>query len=582
MNLFEVADFYLGRLVNPQVRTTLSVVEQSRIRVLLLDKSTTQIISMTATQTELLNKEIYMIDTIENEDRDVMRHLSCICYVKPTQETIEYLLKELQDPKYGRYQIFFNNTVTKTQLERLAECDDFEVVTKVEELFQDYYIVNEDLYSLNLPMSKLLSNPVVWDPRGLDSVRRGIVSLLLSLKVHPRIYYESSNKLCGKLAKEIQYEIDKNVKTLFDFPRMDAPPILLLLDRYNDALTPLLQPWTYQSMVHEYIGIKDNLVDLVHVPDLEDSLKQVVLSSKHDVFFRETMYLNFGDLGDRVKQYVTQYKTKTNTNAQINTIEDIKRFIEKFPEFKKLSSNVSKHMAILSELDSQLQLRDIWQLSELEQNLSAHDDNNNDYQEMLKLLQSPNLKSYYKTKLACIYALRNTSETQKTRQVESILRVACSPQEVAIFHKFKATCGMSAASSKKPQENDLISGLSKKFNKISRNNAENVYMQHTPELARLLGELSKNKLPTERLRSVDHNGPHNVSPIQDVIIFMVGGVTLDEARVVHQFNETMKAQNGSLRVVLGGNDVLRTEDFLRDFEDIFCTSGKDTELSDLL
>ena len=124
-------------------------------------------------------------------------------------------------------------------------------------------------------------------------------------------------------------------------------------------------------MINEYIGIKRNLVDLSNVPDIDPDLKQVVLSSKQDKFFKETMYMNFGDLGDKVKQYVTQYKSKTNITKQINTIEDIKEFMEKFPEFKKLSGNISKHMAIVSELDRQLQQKQIWELSELEQNISC-------------------------------------------------------------------------------------------------------------------------------------------------------------------------------------------------------------------
>ena len=41
---------------------------------------------------------------------------------------------------------------------------------------------------------------------------------------------------------------------------------LLLVDRRDDPVTPLLSQWTFQAMVHELIGIDDNRVDLKDVP----------------------------------------------------------------------------------------------------------------------------------------------------------------------------------------------------------------------------------------------------------------------------------------------------------------------------
>ncbi len=53
-------------------------------------------------------------------------------------------------------------------------------------------------------------------------------------------------------------------RELFDFGSRgaDAAPVLLLLDRKEDPVTPLLVQWTYQAMVHELLGIHANRVDL--------------------------------------------------------------------------------------------------------------------------------------------------------------------------------------------------------------------------------------------------------------------------------------------------------------------------------
>ncbi|XP_050254299.1 vacuolar protein sorting-associated protein 45 homolog [Quercus robur] len=87
----------------------------------------------------------------------------------------------------------------------------------------------------------------------------------------------------------------------FDFRRMEVSPLLLVIDRRDDPVTPLLNQWTYQAMVHELIGIQDNKVDLRNIGKLPKDQKEVVLSSEQDAFFKANMYENFGDIGMNIK-----------------------------------------------------------------------------------------------------------------------------------------------------------------------------------------------------------------------------------------------------------------------------------------
>ncbi|KAG0672598.1 vacuolar protein sorting-associated protein 45 [Maudiozyma exigua] len=199
MDLFKVGDFYTQRIFESQSRSNggfgeisqgnkgTNVLNESRIKVLLLDKDTTPVISMCATQSDLLKHEIYLVETIENNERDVMRHLKCLVYVKPSDRTIDYLVKELENPRYGVYHIFFNNMVSKSQLERLAEADSLSAVVKVEEIFQDYQVLNEYLFSFGLEDRGLMTQQGIWDESALDTITSSLTSLLLSLKIKPNI-----------------------------------------------------------------------------------------------------------------------------------------------------------------------------------------------------------------------------------------------------------------------------------------------------------------------------------------------------------------------------------------------------------
>ena len=45
-----------------------------------------------------------------------------------------------------------------------------------------------------------------------------------------------------------------------------------------------------------------------------------MLSCEQDPWFKQTMYLNFGDLGIKIKELVDDYQRKTQSNQNIETI----------------------------------------------------------------------------------------------------------------------------------------------------------------------------------------------------------------------------------------------------------------------
>lgn len=249
------------------------------------------------------------------------------------------------------------------------------MVRSVQEYFADYIVVNPDLFVLNLgfPKQRLWRNsPDMWNPDSLQRSTEGVIALLLSLKKKPLIRYEKNSLMAKKLATEVRYQMTQE-EQLFEFRKTDTPPILLVLDRRDDPITPLLTQWTYQAMVHELLGINNGRVDLNDIPDIRPELKEIVLSQDQDPFFKKNMYLNFGDLGGSIKEYVEQYQSKTKSNANIDSIEDMKRFVEDFPEFRKLSGNVSKHVTLVGELSRRVGADNLLDVSELEQSLACSD-----------------------------------------------------------------------------------------------------------------------------------------------------------------------------------------------------------------
>ena len=93
---------------------------------------------------------------------------------------------------------------------------------------------------------------------------------------------------------------------------------------------------------------------------------------------------------------------------------------------------------------------------------------------------------------------------------------------------------------------------------------ENVYAQHVPLLINTLQSLIKGKLSGKTHPVVRGHGgrstntDHLLIP-DEVIVFMVGGVTYEEATKVAEFNESMQ---GRVRVLLAGSTVHNSTSFL--------------------
>ena len=547
----------------------------SKMKILLLDSETVPIISTAITQSALLKHEVFLIDRIDNPARERMRHLRCLCFVRPSPDSIQFLIDELRAPKYGEYNIYFSNIIRKSSLERLAEADDHEVVKAVQEYFADYIVVNPDLMSLNLgfPKQRLWSHsPDLWNTDTLQRTTEGVCALLLSLKKNPLIRYEKNSLMAKKLATEIRYQLTQE-EALFSFRKTDTPPILLILDRRDDPITPLLTQWTYQAQVHELLGIHNGRVDLSEIPDVRPELKEIVLSQDQDPFFKKNMYQNFGDLGGNIKDYVSQYQSRTQSNAQIESIEDMKRFVEDYPEFRKLSGNVSKHVTLISELSRRVSADNLLDVSELEQSLVCNDNHNSDLRTLQQTLPNPSIPSTNKLRLVALYAIRYSRHPNNALPILLDLlatvasvptsQLAIIPKLLAYHHSLQSppVAGSTGFS-------DLFSpdNASSPFSQLRRNlnlkGVENVYTQHCPRLETTLQSLLKGRLKELQFPFLEGMG-HTRDKPQDIIVFMVGGTTYEEARVVAQVNASV----AGVRVVLGGTTVHNSETFLAEVED---------------
>lgn len=106
----------------------------------------------------------------------------------------------------------------------------------------------------------------------------------------------------------------------------------------------------------------------------------------------------------------------------------------------------------------------------------------------------------------------------------------------------------------------IFSGASNRFKGLK--GVENVYTQHSPLLESTLQDLVKGRLKEQQFPFVEGGGSTRDKP-QDIVVFIVGGATYEEAKMIAGIN----ASTPGVRVVLGGTSIHNSSTFLEEVED---------------
>ncbi len=126
-----------------------------------------------------------------------------------------------------------------------------------------------------------------------------------------------------------------------------------------------------------------------------------------DTFFRDNMLSNFGDLAMSIKSMLDDYTRQHKMAENVSSIEDMQRFIDKYPELKSKGLAAGKHVALMTELSREVDTKNLMTLSAQEQEVSSGGDNPNDhFRDICAALEEPNVDPFDALRLVMLYALR--------------------------------------------------------------------------------------------------------------------------------------------------------------------------------
>lgn len=552
------------------------------MKVLILDQETVGIISMVFSQSDILSHEVFLVERIDaaSSEHERMRHLNAICFLRPTNQNFLALSKELKSPKYNEYHIFFTNVVPHMRLEQLACCDEMEVVQQVQEFYADVYAVNHEVFSLNLPsMSKLTEEQTKWtsyEENNFDRTVEGLLATCLTLRMQPAIRYTASSELTRQVAYRLQSRITEE-ESLFETMererKSEALPVLLILDRRNDPVTPLLNQWTYQAMIHELLVMDNNRIDMSKVPDIRPDLQEIVMSVTQDKFFDEHALSNFGDVGKATIQYLAEYQETTKNTANVESIQEMQRFVDQYPEFRKMTGNVSKHVTVVHELSRIVDANGLFHASQLEQDLACTENRQEHFKSLQEMVRGNQITNMERLRLVLLYALRYEHPQSNAQLQEELRSKRIGEEQIALVDQILRYAGSSVRSGDLFQNKSFLAQAKSTISRGLRD-VENVYTQHKSLVATLGDSLMKGKLSQTTYPTTDsaRYAPPSRETVPRAIIFIVGGATFEETRDINEINKSL---DGGRSIILGGTTILNSRSFLADIAQLNARTGLD-------
>lgn len=477
--------------------------------------------------------------------------MNAIVFVRPTAENIHALRVELRDPHYASYKLIFSNLVRRSHVEEIADADEFHLVSELREVFVDYLALNSTTLScdvcpcLHIMMAR--HSPALHNP-GLDRATDAVLSSLLAMKRRPSIRFQRNSPLCRAIAQRMCVKMDQE-RSLFEFRQQDVP-LLLLLDRREDPVTPLLNQWTYEAMIHELIGIKGNRVSLRDAPNVPQEFRELVLDHDEDEFFQRNRFCNFGDLGVNLKGLVDSFQKQSKSTTDLSTIEHMSQFVASYPEFRKSSSNVSKHVALAGELSRLVGQMNLLQVSELEQDIACREAESDHRREIMALLQKGDVTKSDKLRLVMLYGLRyeGTGDKGLPLMKDALHRAGLGSDGIHLITAVKEYAGAAKRSGDVFSNRSFLAVASNKMRR-GIGGVDNIYTQHEPLLMYTLDDLFRNKMKNQEFPLArpegdtngnsgidDSNALYSVPPPRELLIVIAGGATYEESKCVSAIN----------------------------------------------
>ncbi|KKA24717.1 Vacuolar sorting protein [Rasamsonia emersonii CBS 393.64] len=216
----------------------------------------------------------------------------------------------------------------------------------------------------------------------------------------PRIVGKGDNArrladLLVRMRKEVEAEESSASSNGFGKQSLPSASIenLIIIDREVDFGTPLLTQLTYEGLIDEFVGIKNNQADVdssimgpaAQPPSSQasssasqtaakQSLKRKIQLDSSDQLFSQLRDANFAIVGDILNKVARRLESDYESRHSAKTTSELREFVNKLPAYQQEHQSLKVHTNLAEDIMRQTRSDIFRKVLEVQQNNAAGSD----------------------------------------------------------------------------------------------------------------------------------------------------------------------------------------------------------------
>ncbi|KYQ92769.1 Sec1-like family protein [Tieghemostelium lacteum] len=567
-------------------------------KALIVDADSLRIISSCCAMYDITEEKVTVVEKITNP-RQRLPNVEAIYFLTPTSKSIDLLINDFKkkgSPHYQAIHLFLTSKLPDVEFKKLAASNAVHRIKTMKELNIEYFSQEAQVFHFDMTHSipNLFSQEAISNVEDQANIATKLVSFCVSMNECPIIRHSRNNTISTLIASLTQEKMDMVVRSSKNFNYNDDRSTLLILDRSQDPLAPLLHEFTYQAMIYDIFDIKN---DIYHYDSTTNNgvVKKDVLLNDNDFMWTGLRHKHIADVIESLKNRLDEF-LKTNqvsqyTSQSTGTLKEASDVIRSLPQYQEMMGKYATHIHLAEQASNKF-TPDMEQLAYLEQDMATGEDAKgnspkNIIGRLSNFLSDPVVDKMDKLRLLMIFII--SQEGIKDQDRKKLMDLANLSQDeqssVANLFYLGVTLLKGAKGKQKLQIN--------KARKAESGDVPFEVSRYVPLLKDIVESLINNQLQssdfpflreepivqntTSATTKVSLKGKSNqprwaeqVTKVEEtkftgskLIIFVIGGITYSEMRSIYELSNYYKKN-----IYIGSTGILLPKDYVNDVQSI--------------
>lgn len=300
-------------------------------KVFVFDPHTQNILSPLLKVSQLRNEGVTVFRTLSSiDDSCAISDVPVLFFVQPTDENIKQICSLLRRDIFSCAFVNWSGFVSKRGLELLAEqsarerpvC--FEKIFQVYDMFCDFVCLDETLFVLSKEISFLPSGIVAQEAE-VEELAQELLCVFATTGQIPivrcRAGASRTEMIARRLVELVKDQLLMGKGNIFDQKASSVliakRPLLVLVDRSEDLVTPWKHSWSYNAMLHDLFGIVQNRICIPGKKEKYD------LDLDEDFIWNKFAQLPTFEVASGIDQELNAYLQEKEQISRITGIQDV-------------------------------------------------------------------------------------------------------------------------------------------------------------------------------------------------------------------------------------------------------------------